>query len=187
LPITKEQVSELNKKGLFEESIDTIIRNRFPAGLRVSKENSVLCGKRSAKKSDAFEFGFVVALHALSFVSQWPAQENIRKQLEEWNMQGCSFEISTPDEVATFLNEFTKEFGEKWGADLEESLYLGSCFLFGVAHYLEKHNWGDWGLKIKLQCVKLNLPEQVIEKFTDKLSRDDIMLLKAQLAMALCK
>ena len=102
-------------------------------------------------------------------------------------MQGCSFEISTPDEVATFLNEFTKEFGEKWGADLEESLYLGSCFLFGVAHYLEKHNWGDWGLKIKLQCVKLNLPEQVIEKFTDKLSRDDIMLLKAQLAMALCK
>lgn len=186
-PIMMLQVSELNKTALFEESVDTIIRNRFPDELQEKKssKNKKDSFNHKKRKSEALSLGMCVTTHAMSMISKFPAVDTIQEDLKEWDLQDTVFSISDPMEVSSFLNEFMETFEKKWGKELVNCLYLGSLLLFCVVARNDEKSWAEWKMKTMLQCIKLQLPDTIIDKFNKDLSDDDIMLLKMEIMVAL--
>lgn len=184
-PITKEQVSELNKASLFDESVDKIIMNRFPLGLSNKKSNALSRNNPHMKKmSDAFEFGVFVAFYIVSLI-RGSESGGIQNKLKEWDMSEASFETSTSNDVITTLNRFIIEFGEKWGEGYSDSFYLGCCWEFGTIHWIKSNGLGEWERKIIVQCVKLNIPDNVTEKISKISTEDELQIMRYKLVNAL--
>ena len=131
------------------------------------------------KLSEAFSLGINIACHSLSFVSEYPEDRDIKEKLEKWELEETDWSaISSPNDVSEFLESFTSNFGKKWGQKYEDSLYLGSCYFFGSITYNSTKEWGIWGGKIKLQCMKLGLPEEVFTSIDKDMTSDDLILFR---------
>lgn len=133
----------------------------------------------TCKLSDAFNLGINIACHSLSFISSYPKDKEMDEKLKKWKIEATDWSfISSPDDVSLFLEKFVSNFGEKWGQRYEDSLYLGSCFFFGSITYDSSKSWGVWGGKIKLQCMKLGISEDVYAQINKTMSSDDILLFR---------